>query len=378
VRLVSEFLTWVTAFQEAVRHHDDDAVQRDLTQLREGFGQASDEDNDIAAGLLADVLFDVPSGRDAVVAVLIAACVERGADPTACAQPILERARVAIQGAWDFCDRWPLVEGGVYPQQSGETPPEELYEPLGGIDDPGARAAVIGWWTLPMWQSAVVAVLSQKEPRKQLLPDDELLQEARDITAVSGVGTFLAQSLAVLDDAKLVVIHRPTLEGFELVMSGVADNFQLETLLAGRLVTPGHLPGVAPSPEAVAACLADPGAPIEYDGTGSFDLVAPDGTAIRNEGWPCDIPVVEASRLLILDPASYERTWHASRAFMGMSAQLDIERRISEDGVKRWMSHVQPAHNAFPTEAAEPTEHQKRHWWRRHEHRPDHRHVAGH
>jgi hypothetical protein len=372
VRCVSEFLAWVTAFQSAVRRQDEDAVQRELTRLRHGFRQAFIEDIDMAAGLLADVLSEVPPGRDAIVAVLIGACVERGADPRVCAQPILEQARVAIDGAVDFCNRWPLEEGETYPQQVGETPPGELYEPLGGIDDPAARAAVIGWWTLPIWQSAVAAVLSYKDVRKRLLPDDEFFWRARDVAATTGVGTFLAQSLAVVDDARLVVVHRPTLEGFEFVMSGIADNFQLHTLLAGRLVSPGHLPGVAPSPEAVTACLAAPGAAYEYDGVGSFNLVAPDGTWIWNEGWPCDIPLVENSRLLILDPPPYERTWHAARAFVGMSAQLNLERRISEDGVKRWMSHVQPAHNPFPTEAAEPTEHQKRHWW----HRREPRHAA--
>jgi hypothetical protein len=374
VRLVSEFLSSVAAFQNAVRRGDDDGVRRELDRLRQGFRQAFVEDVDMAAGLLADVLSEVPPGQDAIVAVLIGACVERGADPLVCAQPILEGARGAVRGAADFCNRWPLAEDQAYPQQAGETPPEELFEPLGGIDDPAARAAVIGWWTLPMWQSAVAAVLSYKEVRKKLLPDDDFFWRARDVAAASGVGTFLAQSLAVVDDARLVVIHRPTLEGFEFVMSGIADNFQLHTLLAGRLVTPGHLPGNPPSAEAVTACLAAPGAPYEYDGVGSFNLVAPDGTWIWNEGWPCDIPIVENSRLLILDPPSYERTWHAARAFVGMSAQLNLERRISEDAVKRRMAHVQPAHNPFPTEAAEPDEHQKRHWW----HRREPRHLAGH
>jgi hypothetical protein len=373
VRLVSEFLASVTAFQEAVRRHDENAVQRELTRLRHGFRQASVQDVDVAAGLLADALLEVPPGPDAIVAVLVGACVERGADPIVCARPILERGRVATRAALDFCARWPLAEGESYPEQSGETAPDEVYDRLGGVDDPDARAAVVGWWTLPMWQSAVAAVLSTKEVRKKLLPDDDFFWNARDLAMTSGVGTFMAQALAIVDDARLVVIHRPTLEGFEFTMSGIADNFQLHTLLAERLVTPGHLPGIAPSPEAVAVCLAAPGAAYEYDGTGSFNLVAPDGTWIWNEGWPCDIPIVENSRLLVLDPTPYERTWHAVRAFLGMPAQLTLERRISEDAVKRKMAHVRPAHNPFPTEAAEPDEHQKRHWW----HRREHRHVAG-
>jgi hypothetical protein len=361
---VSEFLGAVTSFQDAVRHHDEDALQRELTRLRHEFGQASDEDIDLAPGLLADVLTGVPIGRDAIVAVLIGACVEIGADATSCAGPVLERARVAVRGAADFCDRWPVADGVHYPEQTGEAPPAELYDLLGGRDDPEAVAAVVGWWTLPMWQSAVAAVLSTKAVRKSLLPDEEFFWAARDVAVMSGVGTFLAQALAVLDDEKLVVIHRPTLEGFEFAMSGVADNFQLHTLLAERLVTPGHLPGVAPTPEAVAACLAeDPDAPYEYDGTGSFNLVAPDGTSIWNEGWPIDIPVIGDARVLVLDPPPYERSWHAARPFLGMRAELNVERRISEDGVRRLMGYVSPAVDVFPTQESEPTEHQKRHRW---------------
>src|SRR4029079_4647178 len=54
LRLVSEFLSWVAAFQRAVHAHDDHAVQQGLNRLRSGFRQASVEDIDVAAGLLAD------------------------------------------------------------------------------------------------------------------------------------------------------------------------------------------------------------------------------------------------------------------------------------------------------------------------------------
>jgi hypothetical protein len=243
-----------------------------------------------------------------------------------------------------------------------------MFEQLGDRDDPAVQAAGYGWWTLPLWQSTVAAVLSIKEVRKAFLPREEFFWNAREVAIATGVGAYLAQALAVLDDEKLVVIHRPTLEGFEFLMSGVADNFQLHTLLEERLVTPGHLPGTPPTPEAVEACLAQaPDAPYEYDGTGSFNLVAPDGTWLWNEAWPVDIPAIGGGRLLILDPPPYERSWHASRAFMGMSAELEFVRRISDDGVKRLMAYVSPAQELFPTPEAEPSAHHKRHWWHRRE-----------
>jgi hypothetical protein len=367
---VSEFLGAVASFQAAAWHHDDEAVQRQLNELRHAFGQASDEELDIAAALLADVLPDVPDGRDAIVAVLVGACIERGASAVACAEPIMTAAQQAAAGAADFINRWP--SGWEFPRQTGEVPPESMFDQLGDAKDPAVRAAGVGWWTLPLWQSAVAAVLSSKEARKAYLPNEEFFWNAREVAISTGIGTFLAQALAVLDDEKLIVIHRPTLEGFEFLMSGIADNFQLHTLLEERLVTPGHLPGTPPSPAAVAACLASsPEADHEYDGTGSFNLVAPDGSWIWNEAWPVDIPVVDSRRLLILDPPPYERSWHASRAFLGMKAEFEFVRRISEDGVKRMMAYASDPQELFPTPDAEPSAHHKRHWW----HRREARHV---
>jgi len=363
---VSEFLGTVTSFQAAVRHHDEGDVQLQLVRLRQQFGEASDEDVDLAAALLADVLEEMPAGKDAIAAVLIGACIERGAHPVAPAGPILAAAERAAEGAADFLTRWP--SGWDYPRQLGEIPPPSMFQQLGEPDDPEVLAAGYGWWTLPLWQSAVAALLSHKEVRKRFLPNEEFFWNAREVAVATGIGAYLAQALAVLDDQKLVVIHRPTLEGFEFLMSGVADNFQLHTLLEERLVTPGHLPGTPPTPEAVEACLAtSPDAPYEYDGTGSFNLVAPDGTWLWNEAWPVDIPAVGGGRLLILDPPPYERTWHASRAFLGMSAELEFVRRISDDGVKRLMAFVSPAEELFPTPDAEPSAHHKRHWWHRRE-----------
>jgi hypothetical protein len=423
---VTEFLGAVTAFQAAVRAHDEDAQERELDRIRDEFGAATDEERYDAATLLADVLGSVPFGRDAVVGLVIGACVERGADAASCAEPVLFRAQLALEAAADFCRRRPpggaddadpdrdatqdpeatqaheaggasqsgedaqdpaaaphhepdgtsghrepdgtsrhREPGGTsqYPEPAGDAPPAELYEELGATD-PAARRALLGWWTVPMWTPAVAAVLSRKEIRKALLPKPEFLALVREVEAASGAGRFLAQALAVLDDAPLLVLHRPTGQGFEFHLSGIADNVQLHTLLAERLVTPGHLEGIAPTPEAVAACLGeDPAAPMQYEATASFNLVAPDGTWLPNEGVPADIPVLGEARVLVLDPPRSERTWPAARAFAQMRAELVLDRRLGEDGVNRLLAQIAPAENPFPD--PEPEEPQRKHWWQR-------------
>ena len=86
-------------------------------------------------------------------------------------------------------------------------------------------------------------------------------------------------------------MHRASGEGFEFTMSGIADNLQLHTRPAECLVSPGHLPGQPPSPEAVAACLGEsPGAPREYEVKETFNLVAAGDTWTWRESAPMDIP----------------------------------------------------------------------------------------
>ena len=363
------FLGAAGSFRHAVLQHDEDGQERELRQLRREFADAPDDDLQWGGSMLADVLHSVPVGRAADVATVIGACVERGADAADCAEPVLFRAQLAMEGAAEFCRRWPEREGDPYPEPMGEFPPSRLYWRLGGADDPEARAAVLGWWNLPVWEAAVAAVLWDKEVRKALLPRKEFYEVARQVVAITGRGTTMTRALALLDDEPLVVIYRPSLQAFELKMSGIADNFQLHTLLADRLVSPGHIPGEPPSAETVEACLGvDPGAPIQYAGSAWFHLVAPNGTSIPNDGCPNDIPVVDNHRLLILDPPPPDESWSVSVPFPDIAAELTVERRLSEDGVKHWMACTEPAEVTYPEAPADPAEaaeSEKHHWWQR-------------
>jgi hypothetical protein len=362
---VAEFRDAVDSFRDAVRQHDEDAQRRELDRMRSEFVDAPVDELYDAAPILADVLGSVPAGLDALVGVVIGGCVEYGADPASCAEPILFRAQLAVEQAVEFCHRWPVDERGDYPEPVGEEAPSRLYAALGGLEDPSTRAAVLGWWSIPTWTPAVAAVLGSKEIRKVVLPRPEFLAVARQVLEFSGAAKFLARALAVLDDEDLVVLHRASREGFEFTMSGIADNFQLQTLLAERLVTPGHLPGEPPTPDAVAACLGQsPGAPRDYDGHAAFALVTAEGAPIWHEGAPIDIPVVEGTRLLVLDPPASEQGWSAARAFAAMPAELVLDRRLSEAGVRHWLSHVSPPVDPSPSTSA-GSESPRRHWWQR-------------
>ena len=76
---------------------------------------------------------------------------------------------------------------------------------------------------------------------------------------------------------------------------------------------------------------------------GSFNLVAPDGGWIWNEGTPSDIPVVDGVRLLVLDPPPYQRGWPAGRYFPNMPGNLVMERVLGGGETAGWFAQVADA-----------------------------------
>ena len=86
----------------------------------------------------------------------------------------------------------------------------------------------------------------------------ELLEGTLRLDLVAGSHrSFLATMLQILDDEPLLVLHVEQKKGFGVRISGIADNFQLHTLLAGAIIgrpEKGWVEGKAPSRRAVAEC----------------------------------------------------------------------------------------------------------------------------
>ena len=71
----------------------------------------------------------------------------------------------------------------------------------------------------------------------------------------AGENSFLPTMLDVLDDETLAVVHRETGKGFEVTISGVADNFQLHVPLEDQFIgdlAEGWLLGERPDSQVVA------------------------------------------------------------------------------------------------------------------------------
>lgn len=299
------FIDAVRAFHAAVLGRDDTAQWQQLAVVQDSFAAASDDDLYAAASLLSDVLHAVPAGRDAEVAVVIGACVERGTDPATCAEPVLHRAQLAVETAAAACAGW--------------TGPAQLPEPAGVAD----------------WEAAVVTVLATAYIRKALLPRPAFLEAARTVRAATGAARELVLALALLDDEPLAVVDRASGAGWQLVMGGIADNARLQALLVERLDVP------------------------------PFALTLPDGSPLPLDGLPTDLPVLDGSRLLVLDPAGPDPVPPpASPGLPGVEAELRLEQLLTTDGTARWTPHIQPAELPPQAEAVAGDEARKR-WWKR-------------
>jgi hypothetical protein len=327
----------VADFEAAVTARDAKRSGKAFVRLQETFGQARESELLDGGPRLAAVLDQAPPGPRAVVAVLVGACVERGADAERCAPGVLAGLRWALEHALVFTEAWAATGGGALPDPDGGEPGPELVERAGSD-------AAVGWWTLPQWEMAAVAMLNHPGVRRAAGSRGEALRLLGAVERASGLELkSLSHALLVLDDEPLVALHRTSGTGYLLRFSGIGDNFQLHTLLADALIGGGHVEGRAPSSQEAAVCRETPG---QVGTVGSFDLVAPDGELIWNEGTPADIPVVDGVRLLVLDEPSYRRSWPAGRFFPGMRGDVLLERALGPEETERWHAHVAPVRDA--------------------------------
>lgn len=179
-------------------------------------------------------------------------CAERGADPAACAGPILDGVHQDLLDALEFARRWTAsgAAGDELPEPDEKIIDDALAARLGGDASEATRLA-LAWCSVEEWQPPALAVLCRSSGVRRrhaaaILPACRALEalERHDLKCLS-------YALAVLDDEPVIVLHRPTGTGFEVRIGGIGDNFQLHTLLAHVLVGGGHVAGTSPSAESV-------------------------------------------------------------------------------------------------------------------------------
>lgn len=212
---------------------------------------------------------------------------------------------------------------------------------------PEAQASSLAeaWFSCGAWVQPLMH-LAQRQDVRAILPGRDRLIAATDAAREHiAPADWLYGLLHVLDNEVLVILHRPTGLGYRVTISGVGDNFQLHTLLAASLIgkkSRGFIPGKAPSPAEILAASDGPNVTPQGGIRAYFSLVDAYGTRIWNESRPSDIPRLEGTRVVVLDPPMYRQAWTAGRAYPRMRPTVEITEFLNPHAASYWLSKVRP------------------------------------
>ncbi|HEX6685590.1 MAG TPA: hypothetical protein VF062_22635 [Candidatus Limnocylindrales bacterium] len=294
--------------------------------------------------LLKPVLERVPLGMGVELVPLAAGLVELGGDPLVLLETLALRVGEALEIAVIFPAIWEAEGGGE------KLPGPDETDKIGFVlermrSEESARAAE-AWFCAGPWIPSLLLPLQQAVARKALPHRERLTAAAEAAQEVVADTGWLYGLLMVLDDEKVVVLHRETGLGYELTIGGVGDNFQLHTLLAAHLIgdpSRGLIPGTPPDPAWVAA--ASNGEDLQPAGgiRGQFNLVDAEGAWIWNEGRPSDIPKFDGVRVVVLDPEPYQRSWNTGRVYPLMYPEVSVDRQLSKQEADAWLARVAAA-----------------------------------
>jgi len=334
----------------AVSRQDVGALRTAYNELRKAVIEASEAERAAAVGGLVPALEGMPVLYGGSLAQMMGAMVGMEGDPASVLDVLAGRACGVMEDAIVFARAWRTLDAAM-PSRQRESFDAVATRYAAAVDGPRERSLgqAAAWWTGAEWAQPVL-YLSQRADVRRALPDRaRLLAAAEQLTdEFPDLAPFLVGLLRTLDGEKLAVLRRESGRGFWVTVSGVADNFQLHTLLAGALLGPregggaGYLPG--PPPTAAMIAAADGTGDLTPPGgiTGQFNMADAHGQWIWHEARPGDIPVVHGHRVIVLDPPPYERTWNAGRAYPYLMASCTVE-PMTDTEAAGWMDLVQPA-----------------------------------
>lgn len=184
------------------------------------------------------------------------------------------------------------------------------------------------------------------------IPNLEVLPEFQGGIAGLCVTRYVCHSVCVLDDEPLLVLHATEMWGFELRISGISDNCQLNWILMHVLRAPvgGTWPQI--SSQGVECLLSSGPQSTSEHASEVWNMNAwtsPDEATLTNvqkhkiwvEGVPADIPLCKLAggkRVRVLSKTIYLKVNAVSERFGAMKASMQIERQTSRDEVEQLLS----------------------------------------
>ncbi|MBO2451355.1 hypothetical protein J4573_29990 [Actinomadura barringtoniae] len=295
---------------------------------------------------LAEGIAEAPPNLGGWLAVVAGSWVENGADAGRAGTAVVERLVEVTAAALAFGDAWEKAGAGDPPDMEQDQPSQQALDVVLPELGEGGVTAMMSWFSLHQFAMAACTMLSRSPMVRASVEEREFrVFAAGQAAKYLGQMAYVRDLLQVLDGERLLVLDRASRQGWTVTISGIGDNFQLHTLLAGALQgRPGGMPGEPPAPEIVASFL-DTDLPSKQIVTSPWNLVDAKGEWIYNEGVPADIPALNGTRVVVLDPPSYSRSFPAGRRFPLMPATLTIEGMHLAEDLTEWWPHIAPANN---------------------------------
>jgi hypothetical protein len=341
--------------------NDEQGFHDALHQLAVATPQASPQDVQEAVGRLTQVLATISFWRGTDLVKVVGSMADYCSDITGLLAVLTRRVTTVME----LSQRFVATLGPVDLPDPGDP---SLFQPavsllldvlsraghsslpgildLPALPDDRAHALAEAWFTCGAWVHPLL-YLSQRTDVRAMLPGRDRLTAATEaIRQHIATADWLYGLLLVLDDEVLLVLHRATGFGYRAAIGGIGDNFQLHTLLAATLTgkkSRGLIPGKGPSPAEVAAASDGPDLLPAGGIRGVFTLVDAYGNQIWNEGRPVDIPLLEGTRVVVLDPPSYLQTWNAGRTYPSMRPTVEVIEVLNQHAAAYWLSKVKPA-----------------------------------
>ena len=319
--------------------------------------------------------FDLPAvERGAFLAQMAGALVERGCEVL----PMARAMRLRLLPLLEDCARLAEACRKEMPEpaaakrsvadrdefgDNGEEGPEvtdgnEDFEKARQKIAPKLPKENAAWEALHTFWLPAIAVYSVSPEARWAA--QSLRAPAQKIAEFHEGGHWIQLILSVLDHEPLLVIEPATRTGFLARSYGVVDNFQLHTLLMDAFPAANSNSMRRVSLTAAEIARGNGEQMSEEVVTGAWnlygwkalrrDLTLPDPKNYdSNEHWIwnevglADIPLFEDRRVVLLGPASYERSWRAMRMFDRLTAKLHIEKHLMPAEVTAWLERLSAA-----------------------------------
>jgi hypothetical protein len=335
---------------------NDGRADRLIQELGESIGRASPAASRASLATLASGLSSLDPEPAGVASRVVGAMLEAGHDPAPARAAMLGALQTTLPVCADLADEARAATGDP-PEHLDDDEAEEWIaeQQAQALNEAAARrpSAAAAWQRLhEIWPGAIALLSVDPDARAEARDLAAIAERVDDVHEAAG---WLRAMLSVLHEERYVAIEPATRTAITGRMSGIVENFQLNTLLMDEF--PRDEPRV--SKAAVAVARGEGPQRIEETVTGAWNLytyaaLTADGglpdpsdltrsdTWIWNEGMPADIPVLDGHRVVLLGPAPRPRTWPAQRMFLKLRARLTAE-LLDEAAATDWLERIEAA-----------------------------------